>query len=113
MKVINVYSQYFNAHCIYNSDERRAALVNFTATSDEGYIKYEASVTFFPFKDPTDFAVTYDACLSKELYNKKGRRSKKREADMLDEFRGHIDELSAQLGGEVFWEKPLRDAKYA
>lgn len=112
MKVINVYSQYFHAHCVYEGDERRAALVNFTATSDEGTIKYEAAVTFFPFRDPEDFAVTYDACLSKELYFAKGRRSKKREETMLQDFRGHVDELAQKLGGEVFWDRPLRDAKF-
>lgn len=112
MKVIDVYSQYFHAHRQLDGDLRRAALVNLTATYEAGNITYEAGVTFFPFRDPEDFAISYDVYLSKVLYSKKGRRSRKREEALLQDLRPHIDELAQQLGGQVFWDRPLRDARY-
>ncbi len=111
MKVIDVYKQYFSAHCVYNGVERRGAVVTLTATSEEGNIRYEAGVSFFPHQDEEDWGISYDAFASKELYSAKGRRSKKREAVLLDELHTHIDELAASLGGTVFWDKPLRDAQ--
>lgn len=112
MKVTDVYSQYFHAHRQLDGDLRRAALVKLTATSEEGNITYEASVTFFAFRDPEDFAVSYDVYLSRVLYSKKGRRSRKREEALLQEFRTQIEELAQQLGGQVFWDTPLREARY-
>ena len=112
MKVINVYDQYFTAACVYNGVERRAAQVMLIATSEEGTIRYEAAVNFFPHRDEEDFAVSGDAYAAKELYYAKGRRSKKREAALLEAFRPEADALAASLGGSVDWEHPLRDARF-
>ena len=112
MKVINVYDQYFSAQCVYNGVERRGARVLLTAASEEGTIRYETSVAFFPHTDGEDFSVSSDACAAKELYNAKGRRSKKREAEFLAAIRVHADELARSLGGTIDWDKPLREARY-
>lgn len=111
MKVINVYEQYFEAALTFNDVPRRAALVMLISTSEEGSIRYEAAVSFFPHEDEADYAISYDAYFSKELYFAKGRRSKKREEALLADFRVQIDALAAEAGGEVFWEKPLREAR--
>ena len=111
MSPINVYEQYFSAELEFNIVPRRAALVMLIATSEEGRIKYEAAVTFFPHRDEEDFAVSYDAYFSKVLFEAKGRRSKKREEALLHEFQQHIDELVQEAGGTVYWDKPLREAR--
>jgi hypothetical protein len=113
MKVINVYEQYFAAELEFQGVERRAALVMLTASSDAGTIRYEAGVTFFPHRDEADYAVSYDAWFSRELYAGKGRRSKKREEKLLETFREEIDSLAAEAGGRVFWDRPLRPEKRA
>ena len=112
MKVINVYDQYFSAQCEYNGVERRAVQVMLIATSEEGSIRYEAAVNFFPHRDEEDYAVSGDAYLAKVLYFAKGRRSKKREAALMEDFRREADALAAELGGSIDWEHPLRDARY-
>ena len=111
MSPINVYEQYFSAELEFNGVPRRAALVMLIVTSEEGRIKYEAAVTFFPHRDEEDFAVSYDAYFSKVLFEAKGRRSKKREEALLQEFQQHIDELVQEAGGTVYWDKPLREAR--
>lgn len=112
MKVVDVYAQYFEADCIYNDQPRKAALVCMTSTYDNGSIQYEVSVNFFPYRDPQDFSVTYDARVCKEIYRASGRRSKKREAKFLVELRLHADSVAEELNGRIFWEKPLREARY-
>ena len=109
---INVYEQYFAAELVANGVPRHAALVMLIADSDAGHIRYEAAVTFFPHNDEEDFAVSYDAYFSQVLYANKGRRSKKREQALLDELRSHIDELAREVGGEVFWDQPLREGRW-
>ena len=111
--VIDIYRQYFRAQCNYNGTEHRAALVYLQSDSEAGHIRYSANITFFPFRDDTDYAVTYDATDSEELYDGKGRRSKKRESAYMETFREHIDTLAAKMGGTVFWDKPLRAAVLA
>ena len=111
MKVIDVYEQYFEARCVFAEVERRAARVWLTAESDSGTIRYEIGLTFFPHRDETDFAVSYDAAVSREIYRAKGRRSAKREAGMLASLRETADELAASLAGQVFWDRPLREAR--
>ncbi len=112
MKVIDVYQQYFAARCVYHGVPRRAVSVKLTAESDAGTVRYSVSVSFFPHADEDDFAVSYDACAERELYAAPGRRSKKREAGMLEDLRGHADAAAADLDGEIFWDQPLRDARY-
>ena len=110
MKVIDVYARYFAARLEYNGTPRRGALVKLTAASDAGRIAYEASVSFFPHRDEEDFAVSYDAVFSRELYSAQGRRSQKREQQYLEALRGEIDDLAKEQGGEVFWDSPLGEA---
>lgn len=112
MKVIDVYKQYFSADCIFNSLERKGAMVCLTTTSDSGNIKYEVSVCFFPHRDETDFAISYDAYNSKEIFNSKGRRSKKREQQFLSQVQTVADEIAKEMNGVIYWEKPLREAQY-
>ena len=113
MATVNVYEQYFKADLTANGVKRRGARVMLIAVSCAGQIRYEAAVTFFPHRDEEDYAVSYDAYYSEELFNAKGRRSKKREAALLAGLKEHIDALAEKEGGEVFWDKPLRDARYA
>ena len=111
MATLNVYEQYFTAEAEFNGVPRNGALVMLIATSEEGNIRYEAAVTFFPHRDEEDFAVSYDAYFNKVLYEAKGRRSKKREEVLLQELQQHIDELAHEAGGTVYWEQPLREAR--
>ena len=111
MATLNVYEQYFSAAAEFNGVSRKGALVMLIATSEEGNIRYEAAVTFFPHRDEEDFAVSYDAYFNKVLYEAKGRRSKKREEVLLQELQQHIDELAHEAGGTVYWDQPLREAR--
>ena len=108
---INVYEQYFSAEAEVNGMPRHAALVMLIADSEAGHIRYEAAVSFFPHNEEDDFAVSYDAYFSKVLYEAAGRRSKKREQVLMEEFRQHIDELAETIGGKVLWEQPLREER--
>lgn len=108
---INVYEQYYTADAEFNDVARHGALVMLIATSEEGNIRYEAAVTFFPHRDEEDYAVSYDANFSKVLYEAKGRRSKKREQTLMETFEQEIDQLAETIGGKVIWEKPLREAR--
>ena len=109
---LNIYEQYFSADLVFNEVPRHAAKVMLICTSEAGNVQYEAAVTFFPHNDEEDYAVSYDAYLSKVLYEGKGRRSKKREQQLLTDFRDQIDELAREAGGEVFWDQPLREANW-
>jgi hypothetical protein len=108
---INVYEQYFAADCVANSIHRHGALVMLIATSENGNVSYEAAVTFFPHIDETDFAVSYDAYYSDVLYDAPGRRSKKREAMLLETLREDIDALAKQANAVIYWDKPLKEAR--
>ena len=112
MKVIDVYRQYFAADCEFNTVQRNGAVVCLTATSEEGNIKYEVSVSFFPHSDEEDFAVSYDAYGSRELFCNKGRRSKKRDQEFIAQIQPAADEIAKSMSGEIFWDKPLCQAQY-
>ena len=111
MATVNVYEQYFSAKAEFNDVPRHGALVMLIADSEAGNIRYEAAVSFFPHRDEEDYAVSYDAFFSKVLYEAKGRRSKKREEALLQEFQQHIDKLAQEANGIVYWDKPLREAR--
>lgn len=111
MKVIDVYKQYFAADCMFNTVQRNGVVVTLTATSDSGMITYEVGLSFFPHRDEEDYAISYDAYVSKIIYNAKGRRSKKREVVFLEQLREYADAAAAELNGTVFWDKPLREAQ--
>ena len=104
---IDVYKRYYAADCVYNEVERKGAVVTLTVTSEGGEVKYEYTLSFFPHRDPEDFAVSYDAYASRQMYAAKGRRSKKREAAYLGMLRQEIDALANSLGGTVDWDSPL------
>ena len=108
---INVYERYYAADAEFNDVARHGALVMLIATSEEGNIRYEAAVSFFPHRDEEDYAVSYDAYLSKVLYEAKGHRSKKREQALMETFEQEIDQLAETIGGKVLWEQPLREAR--
>ena len=110
--VIDVYQQYFKAKAKFNGVQRKAASVKLTSDSEAGFIKYTVSVNFFPYRDPEDFAVSYDACFSRELYYAPGRRSKKREEKLMEGFRAEADALAAEAGGVIDWDSPLREARF-
>ncbi len=112
MKTIDVYKQYFSAECCFNGVERRGAAVWLTAESDSGILRYEVGVTFFPHRDEEDFGISYDACALKELLRTQGRRSKKRDAQYLEQVQAAADQLAAGLQGVIHWDKPLRPAQY-
>ncbi len=111
MKVVNVYEQCYSADCVYNDLKRRAVRVMLQAESDQGSIAYRVNINFFPFNDAHDFTETYDAYFSREIYRSKGRRSRKREAGFMDEFRSICSELAAEAGGSIDWQKPLSDER--
>ena len=111
MKVIDVFVCYYEAECIANDRPRHAAKVVLTATSDAGMISYEWMISFFPHDDEEDYAVSYDAVVSRVVYEGKGRRSKKRDAELMEERESVCDEIAAELDGKVFWDRPLREAR--
>ncbi|MBP3353009.1 MAG: hypothetical protein J6L65_11460 [Lachnospiraceae bacterium] len=112
MKVIDVYKQYLSGECVYNEVERKGVVVTLTATSDSGNIMYEVGISFFPHRDEKDFGISYDAYASKEIFNEKGRRSKKRDALMLEQVKEVADALAEEMNGVIYWDKPLREAVY-
>ena len=112
MKVIDVYQQYFRGSCSYNEVQRNGVSVTLTATSESGMIKYEVGITFFPHINDEDYAISYDAYLSKEIYYEKGRRSKKKEEVFLEEIKNHANELASQLNGTIDWQSPLTNPIY-
>ena len=111
MATVDVYERYYEAECEANGRMRHAALVKLVSDSEAGFIRYEAAVNFFPHDSEDDFAVSYDAYFSRPLYEAKGRRSKKREAVLLERLSAEIDALAEEAGGTVFWDRPLRDER--
>ena len=109
----DVYQQYFRAEANVNDVPRRAAVVKLTAESECGMIRYTVSVNFFPFRDDEDFAVSYDAYYECEIFNAKGRRSKKREKVFMEDLREVANTIAAEHGGVIDWEAPIRDAVLA
>ena len=109
--VINVYDRYYRGNCVFNGVERRGVRVLLIADSEAGSIRYEAAVSFFPHRDPEDFAVSYDAYAAAELYSAKGRRSRQREEKLLETLREQADVLAAGLGGSIQWDSPLGEAR--
>lgn len=111
MATINVYQQYFSAECTYNGVDRHAAAVTLIATSEDGQIRYEVAVSFFPHVSDDDFAISYDAYFSKLLYEAKGRRSKKREQQLMEILHDESDSLATEANGVIFWDRPLIEAR--
>ena len=108
---INVYSQYFEAKGEFSGVERHGALVLLVSDSEAGNISYRAAVSFFPHNDPEDFAVSYDAYFEKLVYSAPGRRSKKREAGLLESLQSEVDAIAAEQDASVDWSRPLGEAR--
>ncbi|MCR5262997.1 MAG: hypothetical protein K6D94_03915 [Clostridiales bacterium] len=108
---VDVYMRYFRAECVYDGVRRRAAKVALTSESENGKIRYFASVTFFPHTDDEDFAVSCDAEASETLYEAAGRRSKKREEKLLGLLEPAVCRLAESLGGQVFWDEPIGEER--
>ncbi|MEE1260975.1 MAG: hypothetical protein U0K66_12455 [Paludibacteraceae bacterium] len=104
---INVYQRYFEAELEYNGVKRRAASVLLISDSEAGNIKYTAAVAFMPYEDSEDFRVPYDAYFTKVIFEGRGRRSKKKEKQYIEDLAQYIDELATEVEGSVFWDKPL------
>ena len=111
MATINVYEQYFKAECTFNDVERHAASVLLISTSENGNIKYEVAVNFLPHRSEEDYAISYDAYFSKILYEAPGRRSKKREKELLEGLCSQADLLAEEAKGVIFWDQPLIEAR--
>ncbi len=108
---INVYERYFKADARFSDVQRKGALVLLVSNSEAGHIFYKAAVTFFPHRNEEDFAVSYDAYFEKELYNGKGRRSRKKEAEYLAHLYETIDEIAQEKQATVFWDEPLSEER--
>ena len=108
---VNVYEQYFKAEGSFSGVERKGALVMLISDSEAGFITYKVAVTFFPHRDEEDYAVSYDAYFEKELYQGKGRRSKKKEEEYLEHLHETIDELAKEHDMKVLWDEPLREER--
>lgn len=104
---INVYQRFFEAELEYNGVKRRAASVLLISDSEAGNIKYTAAVAFMPHEDSEDFRVPYDAYFTKVIYEDRGRRSKKKEKQFIENLVQYIDDLATEVDGVVFWNKPL------
>ena len=111
MATINVYEQYFQADCIANGVQRHAVSVLLISDSECGNMRYEVAVNFFPHNAPDDFAISYDAYPSRIVYEASGRRSKKRERELLDTLPSIADELASELQATIFWDQPLIEAR--
>ncbi len=111
MKDIDVFEQYFEADCVYNGIARHAAAVKLNMTSEEGNITYKVCVIFFPHNDETDYLVTYDAYGEKILYEAKGRRSRKKDEQYLAVMPETAQKIAADMGGKIFFDKPLIEAR--
>ena len=112
---IDVYSQYFNARYVNGEDERKAVIVKLTAYKDmEGFLTYEISVSFFPFRDEEDFLVANDVCLHREALTGLKRRSRKKEEELLNGLKEQVGEMLGELEGEatIHWDRPLREARF-
>ena len=109
--VINIYEQYLKADASFSGVQRNGALVMLISDSEAGNITYKATVTFFPHRDEEDYAVSYDAYFEKEMYNGKGRRSKKKETEYLEQLHITIDELVKDNDATIFWDQPLREER--
>ena len=111
MDTLNVYQQDFSAACDLGGVPRHAARVLLTVDSGGGQVCYKAAVNFFRHEDAEDFSIDCDGYFDTALFEGKGRRSKKREAALLSEFRTHADAIAAAQGGSIDWAAPLGAAR--
>ena len=111
MKSIDVYEQYFEADYEFNGVKRKGCAVKLTATSEEGMITYTNSISFFPHRDAEDFGISYDAYFEKTLYSAKGRRSRKKDKEYLEDIQ-NLSMAICPVDARIFWDKPLIEARF-
>ena len=111
MTTVNIYQQYFGASAEYSGVRRNAVDVKLVSESGGGNIEYSLQISFFPHAEPEDFAISYDACFSRVLYSGKGRRAKKREAELMEKIRDVATELATEHGAVIDWDAPLIEAR--
>ena len=111
MAILNVFHQIFAAHAVLNGVERNGALALLISDSEAGQIRYQMAVSFFPHRTPDDFAISYDAYFEETVYEAKGRRSKKREAELLTKLRPTLDAIAARENASIDWDRPLSEAR--
>lgn len=107
MDAVNIYQEYFAAECLLHEIPRRAVRVMLIADSGGGQVCYQAAVNFFRHEDAEDYAIQCDGYFEQVLYAGKGRRSKKREAELLAHIREYADAIAAAQNGVILWDKPL------
>ena len=112
MATINIYEQYFEAKGNFHGVERHAVKVMLMSDSEAGHIRYEIALSFFPHRDEEDFCITYDAYFSRVVYDAIGRRSKKRETELMKHLRELANSMSSEALAFIDWDKPLGDAKW-
>ena len=113
MDPLNVYDQYFKAECEADGITRRAVLVALVAESSNRQIRYYIFLNFIPHEDPEDYRLTCDAYWEKVIYDAPGRRSKKREKEIMTTFREKADAIASEHNAKIFWDRPLREARRA
>jgi len=112
MKSIDVYYRCYEAEAEIDGMPMHAAEIALRSDYEDGHIAYTARLIFFAHNEPGDFTIPFAPCFEKELYSGKGRRSRKREAALREaQFEAAVNELAAEAGGKLFWDKPLTDAK--
>ena len=111
MAEINVFQQYFEAFGEFNGRIRHAANILLKSDSSNENIRYDVMLIFFPHDAPDDFAVSYDACFTKTVYSGKGRRSKKRETELLKDIREVAISIATDNGASIMWDKPLTEPR--
>ena len=111
MATVNVYQQYFFAEGSFNGVERHGVSVMLIATSEESQIRYEVAVSFFPHVSEEDYAISYDAYFSKVMFEAKGRRSKKREQQLMATIQYEADALAKEANGIIYWDRPLIETR--
>ena len=111
MTTVNIYQQYFGASAEYSGVRRNAVDVKLVSESGGGNIEYSLQISFFPHAEPEEFAISYDACFSRVLYSGKGRRAKKREAELMEKIRDVATELATEHGAVIDWDAPLIEAR--
>lgn len=107
MDALNIYQEYVPAECVLNDIPRRAVKVMLIAESGGGQICYKAAINFFCHEDAEDFRIQCDGYFEQVLYQAKGRRSKKREAEYLANIRSYADALASAQNGRILWGQTL------
>lgn len=111
METVNVYSRYYAGDCLCHDRRYCGVMVNLEYSWEPGYSSYSVHTVFFPHEDEEDYRIAYDCEASRILLEGKGRRTRKKEPALLEEMVRTADMLADELGGKIFWDQPLREAR--